>query len=311
MGQHFDRDRTAALIDALAPARLTRIVDIGASAFAHPAYGDLLEMGGCELWGFEPLQEQYDKLVARRAKNEHYIRAALGSGEVETLYLTKGAGFTSVLEPRMATAEALGTFHLSMQTKEVVEVRTMRLDDVPDLPAPDMVKIDIQGGEAQAFAHGARVLSQALAVITEVAAIPLYVDQPLLDDQMRILRGHGLNLHKFLTFRAERLTGAGTNALMRRHHGNQLIDGDAVFLRGVLDREALSDDQLTHLAIIADAVIESFDLAVLLLSLLVARGRLAQTALDAYISRLPGRVPDNPEALLAKLEQMKNAGKAR
>lgn len=49
------------------------------------------------------------------------------------------------------------------------EVQTTRLDDIAKIDFPvDCVKIDIQGAELQAFAHGRRGLSATTVIQTEV-----------------------------------------------------------------------------------------------------------------------------------------------
>lgn len=53
MGIGFDGDRAAYLAEALAPERLTRVVDIGANPLSEPPYAPLLRVGLCEVWGFE------------------------------------------------------------------------------------------------------------------------------------------------------------------------------------------------------------------------------------------------------------------
>ena len=89
---------------------------------------------------------------------------------------------------------------------ERVSLPTKRLDDIEDLPQFDLLKIDVQGGECLVFRNGPEKLSRALAVITEVAALPIYRDQPLLHDQLAALAVHGFHLHKFLFFKDDRFS---------------------------------------------------------------------------------------------------------
>jgi len=284
----FDAARTGFLLETLKPDRLTRVVDIGANPLDTPPYRALFDFGGCEIWGFEPQAAAFDTLYAAAGPNEHYLNAAVGTGEVSTLHICKDSGFTSLLEPNVATFAAIGHFLRGVSVIERVEIETKRLDDLDDLPEFDLLKIDIQGGETAVFAHGAQKLSRAVAVITEVAAVSLYVDQPLLDGQMQALRGHGFDLHKFLFFKSLRRKSPATARLPRRHFHSQLIDGDAVFLRGLLDLARLDDQQLRHQAILADAVYGSHDLTAHLLHHLAAKGQIAASATDAYLDLLLG-----------------------
>lgn len=290
MGDHFSKARAKWLISTLAPDRLTRIVDIGASPITPSPYAGLKSVAGCEIWGFEPNPKQFERLVARAKPNEHYLPYAVGDGATATLYLTRGAGFTSLYEPNRQVTRAMGRFETSMEAVSTEVLETRRLDDVEEIPEFDLLKIDIQGGEVAVFENGRRLLSSALAVITEVAAVPIYKDQPLLDDQMRSLRGLGFDLHKFLFFKQLKIKSPRTARLRKGGlHANQLIDGDAVFVRGMFDLAQHNDEALKHLIILADTVFDSFDLAAVLLGELVERGRVTEGQFDAYVDRLPWR----------------------
>ena len=83
------------------------------------------------------------------------------------------------------------------------------------------------------------------------------------------------------------LRGGLATRLEKTEHSNQLLDGDAIFLRSLRSETALSDEQLKHMAILCDAVIESFDVAVRCLDLLLARGAVDRDAVQDYIDRLP------------------------
>lgn len=282
----FDETRVRHLLDSVQTERLTRVADIGANPKGRPPYAGLLAMGGCEVWGFEPQAEAYDKLIAAAGPTERYVNSAVGDGSSGTLHITDGDGFTSLLEGNPAAIDFLGHFRKNLDVIDRVELPTRRLDDL-ELPEFDLLKIDIQGGETQVFDHGRQTLGRCVAVISEVAAIPLYKDQPLLGDQMASLAESGFQLHKFLFFKAVKLRSKATQALDRRFR-SQLVDGDAVFVRDLLAFRDHETETLKHLAILADAVFGSFDLAALALEELVRREVVDHAALDAYISLVLG-----------------------
>ena len=174
-----------------------------------------------------------------------------------------------------------------MRVVETVSIQTYRLDEMDEIPSVDFLKIDIQGDETQVFANGYDKLSDVLGVITEVAAIPLYENQPLLDEQMRILRSFRLDLHKFLFFKTLPLNHASSSHMNPRRVKNQLIDGDAVFVRSLLNLEDLSTEKLKFLALLSDSVFESFDLVLHLLHVLDAKGKLPSGAIAKYLKKLP------------------------
>ncbi|WP_375552565.1 FkbM family methyltransferase [Rhodophyticola porphyridii] len=287
MSAPFETERATYLYDVLSPERLTRIVDVGANPLEAAPYEGLLKAGLCEVWGFEPQPERYDELVAEAGPHEHYLPHAIGADGPATLNICQGSGFTSLLEPNMDTLDAIGRMRRGATVKERVEIVTKPLDGLEDLPDFDLLKIDIQGGETVVFEHGVKKLRSALAVITEVAAIPLYVDQPLIDAQMQSLRKLGYQLHKFLFLKTIKFFNAHTSRLQRRFYRSQAVDGDAVFLRALLDIPSLGDEELKHLAMLSDAVLLSQDITVTAMGELSVRGKLSEDQLHGYIDRLP------------------------
>lgn len=285
MGKDFDRDRLDALVALLAPERRTRVVEVGANPINDNPYAGLLAAGHCEVWGFEPEPRAFARLT--QGATETYLPHAIGKGGPATLHVTKSASLTSLLRPCAETATFFQRFASPGTVIEEITVETHRLDDLDEVPPFDLLKIDVQGGEAQVFEGAAAKLGTALAVITEVAFVPLYEDQPLLDDQMRILRGHGFDLHKFAFLKGFSLRGGLATGLEKSAHGNQLLDGDAVFLRSLRKPDLIGTEALKHMAILADAVIESFDVAARCLDLLIARDAIDATAAAAYVARLP------------------------
>jgi FkbM family methyltransferase len=287
MSADFDAKRAAALIGLLSPARVTRIVDVGANPLDVPPYQGLLKMGGCEVWGFEPQEEALEKLRRDAGAGEHYLPYVVGDGSGGTLRVCADSGFTSLLEPSGATMAALGQFKDRAKVVERLEVETVRLDDIADLPEFDLLKIDVQGGECAVFEHGQARLSGAVAVISEVSALPIYEEQPLLPDQAAILGKMGFGLHKFLFLKSFGFRSGYCHRLRRKHYRSQLGDGDAVFVRHLFGLERLEDEALKHLAILADAVFLSQDLGVAALGVLAGRGRITPEQVHDYIDLLP------------------------
>jgi len=286
MALKFKQGRTQFLIDALQPDRLTRIVDVGANPINDNPYKPLLDMGACEVYGFERHPEAYAQLLQNKGDREHYYPFAVGDGNSGTLKITSGSGFSSLLEPNENFWTYTGRFHRGMRILDRVHVETKRLDEVEGLPEFDLMKIDIQGGETAVFDNGTRVLSNALAVISEVAAIPLYEDQPLLDDQMASLRKVGFHLHKFLFFKALRCTNPFSRQFSAGLHKNQLSDGDAVFVRGLMDLNSLSDENLKHLSILAESVIMSADLVTVALREVINREVIGDEVAKTYVNKV-------------------------
>lgn len=286
---HFSAQRVQALLDLLNTERLTRIVDIGANPIHVPPYSGLMKMGGCEVWGFEPQVQAYERLVAAAQENEHYSPNAVGDGDVHDLHICQTDGFSSILPPNKDTLGYIGRWHNAMTVTETIPFETKRLDDIDDVPSPDLLKIDVQGAESMIFRNGAEKLSSSVAVITEVAFLPLYEGQPLFHDQAKILDDYGFLLFKFSSLVTKCLGDPMMASLDWRYHQDfgQLIDGDGVFVRSKNNLLDLDDEQLKHLAICADSVFASFDLCVRCLSMLVVRGVLEEAAVLQYIKKMP------------------------
>ncbi|WP_341861486.1 FkbM family methyltransferase [Gymnodinialimonas sp. 57CJ19] len=287
MSVPFDADRARAMIEILSPERRTRVVDIGANPLDETPYKGLLSIGACDVWGFEPQRAAFDKLMEAKGPRENYLCAAVGDGNRAELKVCADSGFTSLLEPNLALAEATGQFRDRVKVLERIEMDTTRLDDLDEIPQFDLLKIDIQGGEQMVFRNGPKAISQALAVITEVAALPIYEGQPLLHDQLNELAQHGFYLHKFLFMKAIGFRNPHSARLSRGLYRSQVSDGDAALVRGMTDMASLKTEELKHLAILADSVLLTQDLAVVAMTELVKRDVLTDDAVHDYIDLLP------------------------
>jgi len=256
------------LVDLVKPDRRTRILDIGANPINGCPYDALLASGHAEVWGFEPQEEAYLELQAKKGENETYLPHAIGDGRPGALHICTSDGFTSLLPPNPAALDYLGRWHKAMTVERKVAVTTRRLDDLDDLPRPDLLKIDVQGAEKMIFENGRDKLSAAVAIITEVAFVPIYQGQPLFHDQAAVLADYGFVLHKFRFLKAKAVHSALMSSIDWRRYQSQVIDGDAVLMRSLLDPATYSDEQLKHLAICADSVFDSPDLALKCLAIL-------------------------------------------
>lgn len=219
--------------------RLTEIVDIGANLVdGPPPYQAMLAAGLCRVTGFEPNALAMADLQAAAGPNERYFPDAIGDGREHTLNSYLFAGLTSLLTLNPAAAGLFTAFDGNRLLAEF-QLTTRRLDDLA-LPM-DLLKIDVQGAELMIFQNAAESLASCVAVHTEVSVFPLYLDQP---------------------------THGDIDAELRR----QIVDADWLYLRDYTRPEAMSDEQLWHLAAICHHIYDAFDIARLCLSALRARG---------------------------------------
>jgi FkbM family methyltransferase len=276
------KKRLSVLLDLLRTERPTHIVDVGSNPVNSPPYKLLAEGKHAVIVGFEPQAEAFAKLESQQSETEVHLPYAIGDGSTGELNITKSSGFTSLLEADTDTLDYLGRFRRLTRVLDRVPLETRKLDDVQEIRDMDLLKIDIQGGELAVFQYGKAKLSNAVAVITEVAFLPIYKDQPLLDDQMAELRAQGFMLHKFLFAKQMKLERPETSSLDKRTHANQLLDGDAVFIRDLRDPAAVDSEQLKHLAILADSTFHSHDLVLVCLAELAGREEVPADAAARY-----------------------------
>ncbi|WP_341367620.1 FkbM family methyltransferase [Yoonia sp. BS5-3] len=283
-----DRNRWRVLRDMLRPERLTSIVDIGANPINPAPYDALLSENLACVYGFEPQPAAFQRLEENPHPNRVILPYAIGDGTRGTLHICEHSGFTSLLEPNPEMLEYLGQWKQYMEVIETATVDTKMLDDIDEIKHVDLVKIDIQGGELSVFKNAENVLKNAIAVFTEVAAIPLYKNQPLLHDQLQLLSQHDYCLHKFDFFKSKSLNSKFARFLRQKHHQNQLVDGDAILIRGLPKLEKLPEEELKHLAILADAIMKSYDLVLKILEIFYERGLIAQEQqILSYCDLLP------------------------
>ena len=293
--RHYAK-RVRFLQDLLRPARRTRIADVGASPLKEPDYKPLHDLGACEIWGFEPNPAQYAKLTAQQSETAHYLPHAVGQKGSATLHIHPGnAGLTSAYPFHTASVKFLGKDRWLDPELGREEIDLVSLDSLQDLPPIDVLKMDLQGGERDVLIGGRRKLTEAVAVIPEVRFHRIYDGEPLWADLDLQLRKQGFTLHKLLFTKSVTLPSRAAHRFAKRKAANQLLDGDAVYIRTLDDPSALSDEQLKHLAIAADGIFQSFDLVAHVLDILADRGCVPVTASDDYVALMP-------ERLLAELE---------
>lgn len=86
-------------------------------------------------------------------------------------------------------------FGITRQREEKVPV--VPLDhyvEAEKLPAPDLIKLDVQGYELAILEGGLRCLQAARFVISEVSFIPFYQGQPLFADVVAFMDQQGFEL---------------------------------------------------------------------------------------------------------------------
>jgi FkbM family methyltransferase len=278
----------ALLLSEIRPSRLTTIVDVGANPVHEPPYHLLRDVGACHVIGFEPEAEAFARLETARRPNETNFNLTVGDGKPHRLHLYRQQSMTSIFPPYKAGLRALGWDSIG-KVRDSVETPTVALDRLAGMPPFDLMKIDIQGGETLAFRGARKLLMSAVAVIVELRYHRLYEDEPMLSGVDTELEQLGFGLHKFLFNKSRMFRHSQVDRVRRRAMSDQLVDGDAVYLRSVSEPETLSDDQLKHLAILGNSVFQSHSLVLYCLDMLVTRGCAPADLPARYVDALPDR----------------------
>jgi FkbM family methyltransferase len=167
------RSLVASRLELLPPGlvrSLRTIVDVGANE------GAWLEHEVNEIHAFEPNPEAFERLerrlAARPRANLH--RIALGDRVARaSLNVTGNDSLASLLSPAPLLAEAYTEPRATVRRQIEVEVDT--LDRVvPETLEVDLLKIDVQGYEAQVLEGGHRLLGRTRAVLIEMNLRPHY-----------------------------------------------------------------------------------------------------------------------------------------
>ncbi len=265
------------------------VVDIGANPIEGDApYKGLLDAGYARVTGFEPQPEALAALNARKSAAETYHPEVLGSGEAAALRLYEHSGFTSLFDIRADVARLLG-FQRGTKPAGTLQIRTARLDDLEAVAAIEFLKIDVQGSELSIIRNGKTKLSATVLVQTEVRFVPLYQDEPRFGDLERELRSQGFMFHDFAFLKRQPLRSRSAKELRPRAF-RQVVDGDAFFIRDLTQAGQFTEAQLWRLALLAEAVVGSPNLAVFCLDALADRGVIAADAALRYLALLPANL---------------------
>lgn len=261
---------------------LTRVVDIGANPIdGDPPYKPLLARRLCRVVGFEPQPEALARLNAAKSDLETYLPHAIADGQNRTLHVCAASGMTSLLEPDphvLSHFPGLGDWGRVLERRQI---DTVALSAVPEIDGVEMLKMDLQGGERAVLDGAGDTLSEAVCIQLEVSFVPLYKGQETYGDMDLALRARGFIPHMMAsTSRRMILPMRGPDVYTAL---NQLVEGDAVYVRNFLQPEAMTTEQLKHLVLIAHYCYRSFDLALNGLHHLAQRGAVPADAAGQYL----------------------------
>ena len=245
-------------LERVAGAAGLTVADIGARGGVK---GDFAALERCVQYVlFEPDSEEYERLRSNGARGKGPEPCVLNCALAESprsfaLHLYRQRGCSSALRaiPERARQFSRGDY---FELDGVIEVRAEALDDLVqrgECPAPDFIKIDVQGMEPDVFRGASEVLrSSVVGLRVEVAFSRVYEDQPLFSDVDSILRPYGFAPMRWLEFHDWRRRTRvkypfGARDRLPVSHG-QMMHGDVLYLRDPAALASETEQDLMTLA---------------------------------------------------------------
>lgn len=271
------------LAELVGLGRLVEVVDVGANPLDGEAapYLPLLTGGVARVTGFEPQAEALAALRASGGDRERYLGHAVGDGDVAELRICASGGFSSLLEPDVEQLAVLTDFPRLAEVRERAPLVTARLDDIPEIERADLLKLDVQGGEAAVLGGAARVVATSVAVQVEVGFHRLYEGAPTFADVDAVLRAAGFAPHAFVSQRTWPLAPVQW-ADPLQHRSRHLVEADVLYTRDLARLDLATDDQLAAGVIVAAGAYGAFGLGLVFTRELVRRGVLPAEAEAGY-----------------------------
>lgn len=173
------------------------LVDVGSRGGLPPEWGAF--SSSLEVVMFEPEEAEAKLLRHRSPSHMIVIEKALSDHTMRRpFYVTKLAGCSSLREPK---TEFLKAFSVApcFDVRAIEDVECVRYDELVKngvVPAPDIIKIDVQGTEFEVLRGFGELLYNCGGIELECHTYEIYKGQRLLHEIVELLSSYGLYLRK-------------------------------------------------------------------------------------------------------------------
>lgn len=256
------------MIDFLKINNPIQICDIGASPVDETDFiEELLDNTDSRLIGFEPNENEFQKLDKNKKRRKYY-NFGIGDGTEKTLNICKAAGMSSFLEPDIDYLKNFHGFENWSKIIKKVKVKTKKLSEIED--NIDFFKIDVQGYESEIIKYGKDKIKNSLIINIETSPTPLYKNEKTFSSTIIELEKLGFNLHMFskINTRSFKPIIFFKNPYIGLNHIHQL---DCVLIKNLKFIETYNTSQLSKLILILFYSFKSYDLVDYLLKILDER----------------------------------------
>ena len=184
------------------------VIDVGANVGQFAVAAAKL-FTGARIYSFEPVPACFRRLVKNVEKllQVTAVQAALGDTAATAQLRINSHSHSSSL---LALAEAHRCAFPAAVEVERIAVRQTTLDDAlaaVEMESPVLLKLDVQGYEAQTLRGGTDLLRRVQWVIAEASLKPMYEGEALFMDLVEIMRTSGFSFLRPVGFLTNPKTG--------------------------------------------------------------------------------------------------------
>jgi FkbM family methyltransferase len=222
------------------------LVDVGSAGGLQPRWRPFEPILSAVL--FDPREAAPTGALGRGQRRVYPVALGAEAGEAK-LHILALPNMSSVLPPNR---ELLSGFRKKGAHSEVMSTEALPIEPLDAIAArdgfaPDVLKVDTQGSELQILEGARDALDRSVLLAeVEVSFLERYSGQPLFDDIVRHMRGHGfdlIELSRLKRYRALNKAGVANVGLGRGQRAGRVAYGDAIFLKNeatILERGGLA-----------------------------------------------------------------------